>query len=155
MARKWFGPPREPRRMPIPNGDFVQRHPTRYGWHDDVRNLIDRLFKNFNGISINTYVDHPEGWSKKLDYNTSVRSFDVWRNKGRGVDINQKVGDQVVDFVFDNQGKIQGKYYVSWCIWKGEIWKRSTKEWRKWPDDGTGPHFDHVHFTMMPRRFRP
>lgn len=113
--------------------------------------MIDDLFKRFDGISINTYADHPEGWSEKLGYNTAVRSFDVWDNAGRGVDINQKVGDRVKDFVFDDPGIP----YISWCIWKGEIWTRSTKKWLPWEDDGTGPHFDHVHFTMMPRGFRP
>ena len=70
MARKWFGPPKEPIKMPVPGGTWLQRHPTRYGWDEDVRNLIDQLFKRFDGISINTYADPPEGWSKKLGYKT-------------------------------------------------------------------------------------
>lgn len=151
MARKWIGPPKEPIKMPVPGGTWLQRHPTRYGWHDDVRKLIDGLFERFNGISINTYADHPEGWSAKLGYNTAVRSFDVWAKAGRGVDINPKVGEQVVEFVFDDPGIP----YISWCIWEGQIWTRSTKEWREWEDDGTGAHFDHPHFTMMPRGWRP
>ncbi|HZB08036.1 MAG TPA: hypothetical protein VE525_02865 [Rubrobacter sp.] len=115
--------------------------------------MIDRIFKRFNGISINTYADHPEGWSAKLGYNTAVRSFDVWDNSGRGEPINRPIGDRVVNFVFQDPGIP----YISWCIWKGEIWQRSKtpRRWRKWQDDGTGLHFDHPHFTMMPRGWRP
>jgi hypothetical protein len=115
--------------------------------------LIDQLFKRFDGISINTYADHPEGWSKKLGYNTAVRSFDVWDNSGRGMDIDRTIGDRVVKFVFEDKGIP----YINWCIWEGEIWQRSETplRWRKWQDDGTGLHFDHPHFTMMPRGWRP
>ena len=137
--------------MPVRGGTWLQRHPTRYGWEKDVRRLIDDLFKRFDGISINTYVNHPEGWTKKLGYNTTVRSFDVWDNKGRGVPIDRDIGDRVVKFVFEDKGIP----YISWCIWEDEIWTRETKEWREWKDDGTGKHFDHPHFTMMPRGFRP
>jgi hypothetical protein len=153
VARKWFGPPKEPIKMPVPGGTWLQRHPTRYGWDEDVRNLIDRIFKRFDGISINTYADHPEGWSAKLGYNTAVRSFDVLDNAGRGEPINRSIGDRVVDFVFEDPGIP----YISWCIWEGEIWQRSKtpRRWRKWQDDGTGRHFDHPHFTMMPRGWRP
>jgi hypothetical protein len=90
--------------MPVPGGTWLQRHPTRYGWDKDVRDLIDRLLKRFDGISINTYADHPEGWSKKLGYNTAVRSFDVWDNAGRGAKINRTKGNQVRKFVFDDRG---------------------------------------------------
>jgi hypothetical protein len=103
--------------MPVPGGTWLERHPTRYGWDEDVRNLIDSLFKRFDGISINTYADHPEGWSKKLGYNTAVRSFEVWDNSGRGVPIKRPIGDRVVDFVF----KDKGIPYMSWCIWEGKF----------------------------------
>lgn len=149
---KWLGPPQEPRKRAIPNGTWLERHPTRYGFDPDVRALVDTLFRNFTDISINTYLDHPEGWTAKLGYDTEARSIDVWHRKGRGVPILPHKGQRIVDFIFNDPNPP----YVNWCIWRGKIWSRSAGgTWEPWEDDGTGLHFDHPHFTFMPRGWRP
>lgn len=151
--RKWIGPPKEATPRVIPNGNWSQRHPTRYHWTNIVRRkVVDALFKEFNDITINTYVDHPEydfnrSWGDVLGYNTQLRSVDVWGIKGRGDPIGSKKGNAIVRFVFNQPGAP----YIAWCIWEGRIWQPSTG-WIHWDDDGTGAHFDHPHFTFLPGR---
>ncbi len=140
-------PPRDPYRAVVPGGTWLQRHPTRYNWRRaDIRNLIQRLYDRFDGISINTYVDHPEGWSAKLGYDTSRLSMDVWDDAGRGVPINPYTGADVVRYIFNDPNPP----WIDWCIWYGSIWVREDGYWKPWRDDGTGSHHDHPHFTFTP-----
>jgi hypothetical protein len=157
MARKWLGPPKEPRPRVVPGGTWIQRHPTRYGWDPDVRDLVDRLFREFTDIGINTYAGHPEfdesrSWGDILGYNTQRRSLDVWHAAGRGVPIWPEKGTHIVNYVFNDPRPP----WISWVIWQGMIWSRNQGGvWVPYDDDGTGLHFDHPHFTMMPRGWRP
>jgi len=153
---EWIGPKKEPTPRVVPGGSWTQRHPTRYGWHDDVRRVVDGLFRNFNGITINTYVDHPEGWTRKLGYDTQRRSLDVWGEGGRGDPIGHAKGVEVVRFMFNDPNPP----HFNWVIWEGYIWVRRTPNspdgfWKVWDDDGTGAHFDHPHITFMRKRFDP
>lgn len=149
----WIGPPKEPTPVARPqSGNWMDRHPTRYFWHDDVKEkVVDRIFRQFGieRITINTYVDHPEGWAARLGYDTPRRSLDVWGPGGRGDPINRNLGDRIVRFVFN----LPGAPYINWCIWEGRIWVISRGTWIPWDDDGTGMHFDHPHFTYMREDF--
>lgn len=137
-------PPRDPYRAVVPNGTWLQRHPSRYFWRrGDIRNLIQRLYNIYDGISINSYHDHPEGWSAKLGYDTSRLSMDVWDDAGRGVPINPYTGADVVRYIFNDPNPP----WIDWCIWQGRIWTRSRGCWVPFEDDGTGSHHDHPHFT--------
>lgn len=156
MAREWIGPKKEPTPRVVLDGTWMQRHPTRYGWHSDVRDVVDKVFRGFGGepwrITINTYVDHPEGWSEKLGYDTQRRSFDTWGPRGRGDPINPDLGDRIVRFIFSDPDPP----WISWLIWQGRIWSRAAGGiWMPWDDDGTGLHFDHPHCTYMPKGFTP
>ncbi len=132
-------PPRAPYRAVVPGGTWLQRHPTRYSWRRaDMRGLIQRLYDNFDGISVNTYDDHPEGWRRDRT------SFDVWDDAGRGVPINPATGSAVVNYIFDDPNPP----WIEWCIWQGRIWIDDGRGWRRWWDDGTGSHHDHPHFTF-------
>ncbi len=155
MAAEWIGPKKEPTPRAVA-GNWTQRHPTRYGWHKDVRALVDRLFRNFDGITINTYVDHPEGWSEKLGYDTQRRSFDVWGPGGRGDHVGHDKGLAVVRFIFNDPNPP----WINWCIWEGYIWVRNTPDspdgfWKVWQSDGTGSHHDHPHLTFKPKIWTP
>ncbi len=132
-------PPRARWQPYIENGTWLQRHPTRYSWRRyDIRNLIQRLYDNFDGISINTYVNHPE------PYWRDTTSFDVWHSNGRGVPIAKSTGDAVVSYIFNDPNPP----WIEWCIWYGRIWIDDGQGWRTWWDDGTGAHTDHPHFTF-------
>lgn len=151
--RKWIGPPKEPTPRAIPNGTWMQRHPTRYGWTDSVRNrVVDPLFREFDGITINTYVKHPEydfyrSWGDVLGWNTQYRSVDVWGIKGRGDPIGKRKGNAVVKWIFAQPGHP----WIAWLIWRGRIWTPDAG-WQPWNDDGTGSHHDHPHITFRPGR---
>ena len=111
-----------------------------------MRRVVDMLFREFNGISINTYVDHPEGWSAELGWNTQTRSLDVWDVKGRGVPIDREKGDRIVARIFNDPNPP----WIAWIIWEGYIWTPDTGGWVPFDDDGTGLHFDHPHITFFP-----
>lgn len=150
---EWLGPPKEPQPAPKPNSPlYNERHPTRYAWDDDVRDVVDKIFRNFNGVSCNSYIDHPEGWSARLGYNTARPSIDVWDIKGRGWPIDPKKGARIVQFLMN----MPGEPHISWLLWWAEIWSRAAGGvWQPQQDDGTGLHYDHIHVTSMPRGWRP
>lgn len=130
---------------PIPNGTWLQRHPTRYGWQPRIEVLIRELYRRFDNIHINSYVDHPEGWGRKLKKNLDVLSFDVWAQAGRGVPIAEATGHAVVEFLMEEPSD----NLIDWCIFRGRIWTRASGVWLPFSDDGTGPHDDHPHFSYV------
>lgn len=155
---EWIGPPKEPTPPAFPqSSDWTKRHPTRYHWTPTVRRrVVDPIFRKFDGISINTYVGHPEwgwngtkwvNWSEVLGWNTATRSLDVWGIEGRGDPIGREKGDRVVRFVFNQPGYP----WIAWCIWWKQIWT-PDHGWQPWVSDGTGDHTDHPHFTFYPGR---
>lgn len=150
MATKSLAPPNFKPTPVVPGGTWLQRHPTRYTFDSDVADQITRAVKaveamGFRGIVFNSYDDHPEGWSRKLHYNTSLRSVDFWYER-RGNPIGHARGQAIVDFVISEDVAP----YVAWCIWEGRIWTPETGRWLPWKDDGTGSHHDHPHFTFSP-----
>jgi hypothetical protein len=128
-------------RAPRP-GNYVDRHPTRYEWRDNVAEVIHRLYKTFGpAIHVNTYHVHPGDENGRWARDTAA--FDVWGEGGRGVHLPSAIGDQVYDFLFTDPNPPD----IDWIIYKQEIWRRAT--WRKGPwgfDDFTW-HNDHIHVT--------
>ena len=128
-----------------PNGTWIQRHPTRYKWLPGIEDLIRELYRRFPGILVSSYVDHPEGWGRKLGKNLDVRSLDVWDDGGRGVPINPATGTRIVNFLMNEPSPNM----IDWIIWQGRIWTRASGVWRPFEDDGTGSHHDHPHCTYV------
>ena len=147
MGTKSLAPPNFRPAPAVPGGTWLQRHPTRYVFDSDVADQITRALKAVGDprIVANTYDDHPEGWSRKLGYDTSLRSVDFWLDS-RGTPIGHARGQAIVDFIFSDERPP----YVAWCIWEGRIWTRETVRCLPWDDDGTGSHHDHPHFTFLP-----
>lgn len=120
------------------DGTYIGEHPTRYFWREDVEKVARAAVNAFPGrVWANTYVRHPPGW------NRDTTSIDFWDYSGRGNPINLDIGDRVFDFVFNDPNPP----WIEWCIWKGWIWTPSGG-WKVFIDDGTGPHWDHSHFTF-------
>lgn len=119
------------------NRGWIGRHPTRYTWREDIEGWARYLVKNFN-VWCNTYVDHPEGWGR------DTTSIDVWGPAGRGNPIDPVVGQAVFDLLFNDPGLPN----IDWTIWEGWIWT-ANGGWKWFVDDGTGLHYDHIHFTWF------
>lgn len=127
----------------VPGGTWLERHPTRYTWRQDVEELILRILVKFPGVTITTYVDHPEG------YGLDTLSFDVWGEKGRGDPIGSARGQQVLDFVFNDPNPP----LINWTVWNGRIWVRG-EGWSSYGGENDDPitdarHTKHPHFTMV------
>src|SRR5215211_3566854 len=62
---------------------YIDVHPTRYEWREDVAGVIRRVYRQFgsDNISINTYVQHPGDDGGFFARDTT--SFDVWGPGGR------------------------------------------------------------------------
>ncbi len=120
------------------SGSYVDIHPSRWGdtWRSDVEVLARQMVDQF-GCSANTYYCHPPYWC--LD---SV-SADFWSAQGRGYHIGHDLGQAVFDAIFHDPNPP----WIRWCIWEGWIWIDGVG-WSVFPDDGTGLHFDHPHFTF-------
>lgn len=124
---------------PDPNSwDYEERHPTRYTWRADVEAWARYLVNNYN-VSCNTYYDHPEGFWRTED------SIDVWGPGGRDDDIDQDVGDEIFQLVFNDPGLPN----IEWIIYKRRIY-HAGNNWQGQPfGDGTKftNHDDHIHIT--------
>jgi hypothetical protein len=112
-----------------------EHHPTHHSWRPDVRAVVEYIESRFS-TAANTYNDHPVGWG--LD-NVSV---DFWGLGGRGDPIDPNVGQEIVEFLFNDPNLL----WFRWLIWQGWIWEH-TLGWQPY-DDPFDMHFDHVHLTF-------
>ncbi len=122
------------------DGSYVDIHPERYTWREDVEEVARYLVDTY-GVWCNTYVDHPPGWG--LD-NVSM---DVWAYSGRGYDVDPSVGQAAFDDIFNN-GK---EPWIWWVIWWGSMWSIGGGwEAAPWgPPDSDPGHYGHIHFTFV------
>jgi hypothetical protein len=141
-------PPGFNAKAPQRTGSFVERHPTRYRWSRHVKPMIRKLYREMGGpdeIHINTYVDHPQNFSRTLT------SFDVWGPGGRGDRIGKAKGDRVRRLVFQFHND-PGMPTIEWAIWQRQ--RFGIENDYKPRDFGDTPfefHEDHVHCTFLRR----
>jgi GH25 family lysozyme M1 (1,4-beta-N-acetylmuramidase) len=119
--------------------NYEARHPTRYEWRDDVEAQIRRIYARFPEVTINTYVDHPEGFGRDFD------SFDVWGPRGRDNPIDFDLGQRVFEFVFNDPNPP----LIEWCIWQRAIWTRASGIFVPFGFDDFTFHEDHSHWTFV------
>jgi GH25 family lysozyme M1 (1,4-beta-N-acetylmuramidase) len=119
--------------------NYEVRHPTRYEWRPDVEDQIPRVYEAFPDVTINTYVDHPEGYGRDVD------SFDVWGPGGRDDPIGFDLGQRVFDFIFNDPNPP----LIEWCIWRRAMWVRATREFQQFGNDPFTFHDDHSHWTFV------
>ncbi len=127
--------------LEVQPGGFVDRHPTRYEWREDVEDQIRRIYAAFPEIrigSINTYVDHPEGFGRDLD------SFDVWGPGMRGDPIGFDLGGRVFDFIFNDPNPP----LIDWIIFRRAIFTRASGMFEPFGVDNFSFHDDHIHVTF-------
>jgi hypothetical protein len=129
---------------PIPWSEwYVERHPTRYTWRDDVEALARWLVDNY-GVSVNTYDDHPEGLGRDYD------SMDVWGSDGRGCPIGYELGQEIFGVLLNDPNPPN----IEWIIWWGfqyGAWNNWNGEWFSDDDsDADMGHFRHIHVTYLP-----
>ena len=129
QQRFWPNANRPPKKV----GTYVERHPTRYTWRDDVEKRARHLVNNYE-CWVNTYFDHPEGFRRDRD------SFDVWGPAGRGHPLNKALGQTIYNFLLKEKDKIE------WIIYRGKRWRPGIGR----TPFGTDPftwHHDHIHVT--------
>ena len=128
-------------------GSYIDNHPTRYEWREDVANVIRRLYRRFgSAISVNTYVQHPGDEDGRFARDTAA--FDVWGPGGREAAdstffLDPVLGDQIYHFLFDDLNPPD----IDWIIYKQEIWTRETFSKRPFGFDDFTFHNDHIHVT--------
>jgi hypothetical protein len=124
------------------NGTWMQRHPTRYTWRQDVEEMIIRILSRFPDVRINTYVDHPEGWG--LD----TLSYDVWGPAGRGDPVGTDRGQKIFDYIFNDTVPPS----INWAIFRGWLWSRAGG-WARYGDSADtvtdSVHEKHIHVTCL------
>src|SRR5215217_502351 len=128
--------------LPVQPGSFMNRHPTRYEWREDVEDQIRRIYAAFPEFpigSINTYVDHPETFGRDLD------SFDVWGPGMRNDPIGFDLGGRVFDFIFNDPNPP----LIDWIIWRRAIWTRASGIFQGFGVDNFSFHDDHIHVTFQ------
>ena len=146
-------------------GDYVDEHPTRYQWREDIVELIRLIYRRFGGPDkqqMNTYVKHPpnpqeNGRSIWLGFDTQNLSFDVWGPGGRGDPLPRERHRNIYRFLFN----LDGAPDWWWAISLGEMWQRNrdldlTPQWeghlREPPDgppDSDPNHDNHLHLTLL------
>jgi len=135
--------PLEPSPGTSPPLFYIDVHPTRYQWREDVAGVIRRLYRQFgsDNIKINTYVQHPgeEGGIFARD----TTSFDVWGPEGRTDFLPTALGERVFRFLFDDLNPPD----IDWIIYQREIWTRATFFFRPFGFDDFTFHDDHIHVT--------
>jgi hypothetical protein len=123
-------------------GNYQDRHPTRYEWREDVAEVIRRLYRTFgSAIHVNTYLQHPGDENGRWARDTAA--FDVWGEGGRNDFLPSALGDEVYDFLFTDLNPPD----IDWIIYKREIWTRATWSSRPWGSDQFTWHDDHIHVT--------
>jgi hypothetical protein len=119
-------------------GNYIDRHPTRYTWREDVEAWARYLVGDFD-VWVNTYYDHPEGYDRTYD------SFDIWGPEGRGDPVDMELCDYLVDVLYHDPEPP----HIEWYIWRRYIYGA----WNNWYGEPFGDgsvftnHEDHAHFT--------
>jgi hypothetical protein len=146
-------------------GNYVDRHPTRYNWREDIEELIRLIYRRFGGPDeqeMNTYVNHPpnpeENWqSIWLGFNTQQLSLDVWGPRGRGDELPLELHRDIYRFLFN----LEGAPDWWWAISRGEMWQRNRDvnldpQWEghirapdPGPQDSDPDHEIHIHLTLL------
>lgn len=146
LTQERFDPPADAWEWPtatepyIENGTWRQRHPTRWNWlpeRPDVEAWARYLVDNYN-VSVNTYVNHPEGYWRDKD------SFDVWGPAGRGDFLDSSLGDEIHALLFRDPGKPD----IDWIVYKRRMWTRGGG-WESFGTDDFSFHDDHIHVTYL------
>jgi hypothetical protein len=129
-------------------GSYIDIHPTRYTWREDVERVIRRVYRQFgsDNIKINTYVEHPGDEGGVFARDTAA--FDVWGPGGtEAADstffLDSVIGGQIFRFLFDDPNPPD----IDWIIYQGEIFTRATFEFRPFGFDDFTFHNDHIHVT--------
>jgi GH25 family lysozyme M1 (1,4-beta-N-acetylmuramidase) len=128
--------------LAVQPGSFMNRHPTRYEWREDVEDQIRRISAAFPELtigSINTYVDHPETFGRDLD------SFDVWGPGMRNDPVGFDLGGRVFDFIFNDPNPP----LIDWIIWRRAIWTSASGIFEAFGVDDFSFHDDHIHVTFQ------
>jgi hypothetical protein len=141
-------PPEFDPKAPIPNSpSYVERHPTRYQWRDDIERYIRQIYRRFGGpdsIHINTYVCHPEHENPFIACRDTV-SYDIWGPDGRGDPVGDQKGQKIFRWLFNDPGEP----FIAWIIWQRRIWIRKDRppRWFPFGNDPFTWHDDHIHVT--------
>lgn len=120
---------------------YVERHPERYTWRDDVEKIARKVVDYYSGqVWANTYYDHPEGYWR------TETSIDFWDYAGRGYAIDPSLGDEIFNWLFYDPDPP----YIQWVIWRATIYGA----WNGWYGEPFGYddftyHFDHLHVTHV------
>jgi hypothetical protein len=144
--------PREPSPGTSPPLRYIDVHPTRYQWREDVERLIRRVYRRFgsDNIKINTYVQHPGDEGGRFARDTT--SFDVWGPGGRQGEAKQDfflppvLGEQIFDFLFEDPNPPD----IDWIIYQRKI-RVSSERYipRPFGFDAFTFHDDHIHVTYL------
>jgi hypothetical protein len=160
-----LAPPGFERKDPRPDStDYVARHPTRYGWREDVEELIRLIYRQFGGPDdqqMNTYVNHPPnkfGRGIWIGFETQNLSLDVWGPGGRGVKLPEEQHRKIYRFLFN----LKGAPDWWWAISLGDMWQRNRDpntldpQWEghireppEGPPDSDPEHNNHMHLTLL------
>jgi hypothetical protein len=146
-------------------GNYVDKHPTRYDWREDIEELIRLIYRRFGGpdqLEMNTYVNHPpnkdeKGQSKWLGFETQHLSLDVWGPRGRGDELPLELHRDIYNFLFN----LDGAPDWWWAISRGEMsvrnrdvdlnprWEGHLEGAPDGPPDSDPDHERHIHLTLL------
>lgn len=141
-------PPGHRDRQPNPGSRvYMERHPTRYRWREDIADLIREVYREFgpDKIHINTYHEHPGREIAPNAFGRDTTSFDVWDVKGRTEPINPELGEEIKRWLYRKEGEPN----IDWIIWNKHWWNTSfpVNQWRRFGEDQFSWHTDHIHVT--------
>ena len=159
-----LAPPGFEPKAPRP-GNYVDQHPTRYDWREDIEELIRLIYRRFGGPDeqeMNTYVNHPpnpkeNGRSIWLGFDTQHLSLDVWGPRGRGDALPLERHRDIYRFLFN----LDGAPDWWWAISRGDMWQRNrdvnlNPQWEghirdpdPGPPDSDPDHERHIHLTLL------
>jgi hypothetical protein len=157
-----LAPPGFEPKAPRP-GDYVDQHPTRYKWREDIEELIRLIYRRFGGPDeqeMNTYVNHPpnkNGESIFIGFETQHLSLDVWGPRGRGDPLPPERHRDIYRFLFN----LEGAPDWWWAISLGAMWQRNRdvnlipqweghiKDPEPGPPDSDPDHESHMHLTLL------
>lgn len=111
---------------------------THWRWDSDVLEIVSMVLDTFDGVTANTYEDHPfPGWDG--------RSVDFWGMWGRGSPLGFTTAARIRRMLM----VIPGRPYIRHTILRHRIWT-SWGGYSFWtPDDHAGD-LQHLHVTYWP-----